>query len=238
MLTPWKKSYDQPRQHIKKQRHYFADKGLYSQSYGFSSSHVWMWELEYKESWALKIWWVRTVVLEKTLESSLDCKDIKPVNPKGKWKVKVIQSHPTLCDPIDYTVHGILQARILGWVACPFSRGSSQPRDRAQASSIAGGFFTSWHKGILEWVAYPFSSGSSRPRNWTGVSCIAGRFFASWAVEGSLKEISPKYSLEGLMLKLKLQYFGYLMRRADSLEKTLMLGKIRGRRRRGRQRMR
>ena len=158
MLTPWKKSYDQPRQHIKKQRHYFADKGLYSQSYGFSSSHVWMWELEYKESWALKNWWVRTVVLEKTLESSLDCKDIKPVNPKGKWKVKVIQSHPTLCDPIDYTVHGILQARILGWVACPFSRGSSQPRDRAQASSIAGGFFTSWHKGILEWVSYPFPS--------------------------------------------------------------------------------
>ena len=151
---------------------------------------------------------------------------------------KVTQSCPTLCDFMVHIVHGILQARILGWVACPFSRGSSQPRGRAQASSIAGGFFTSWHKGILEWVAYPFSSGSSRPRNWTGVSCIAGRFFASWAVEGSLKEISPKYSLEGLMLKLKLQYFGHLMWRTDSLEKTLMLGKIRGRRRRGRQRMR
>ena len=63
----WKKSYDQPRQHIKKQRHYFANKGLSSQSYGFSSSHVWMWELDYKESWALKNWCFWTVVLEKTL---------------------------------------------------------------------------------------------------------------------------------------------------------------------------
>ena len=79
----WKKSYDQPRQYIKKQRHYFADKGLYSQSYGFSSSHVWMWELDHKESWALKNWCLWTVVLAKTLESPLDCKEIKPVNPKG-----------------------------------------------------------------------------------------------------------------------------------------------------------
>ena len=84
MLAPWKKSYDQLRQHIKKQRHYFANKGPSSQSYGFSSSHVWMWELECKESWALKDLCFWTVVLTKTLESSLDCKEIKPVNPKGK----------------------------------------------------------------------------------------------------------------------------------------------------------
>ena len=77
-----KKSYDQPRQHIKKQRHYFAGKGLSSQSYGFSSSHVWMWELVHKESWAPKNWCFWTVVLEKTLESPLDCKEIKSVNPK------------------------------------------------------------------------------------------------------------------------------------------------------------
>ena len=83
MLAPWKKSYDQPRQHIKTQRHYFANKGLSGQSYGFSSSHVWMWELDYTESWALKNWWFWTVVLEKTLESPLDCKEIKPVHPKG-----------------------------------------------------------------------------------------------------------------------------------------------------------
>ena len=69
--------------HIKKQRHYFADKGLSSQNYGFSSSHVWMWELDYKESWAPKIWCFWTVVLEKTFESPLDCKEIQPVNPKG-----------------------------------------------------------------------------------------------------------------------------------------------------------
>ena len=85
MLTPWKKSYDQPRQHIKKQRHYFANKILSSQSYRFSSSHVWMWELDYKETWALKNWcfFSPTVVLKKTLESPLDCKEIQPVHPKG-----------------------------------------------------------------------------------------------------------------------------------------------------------
>ena len=121
MLTPWKKSYDQPRKHIKKQRHYFANKGLSSQGYGFSSSHVWMWELDYKESWTLKNWCLWTVVSEKTLESSLT-------------------------------------ARIS-------------------------------HQSIL-------------------------------------KEISPEYSLEGLMLKLKLQYFGHLMGRTDSFEKTLMLERL------------
>ena len=68
---------------MKKQRHYFADKGSYSQSYGFSSSHVWMWELDHIENWALKNWCFWTVVLEKTLESPLDCKEIQPVNPKG-----------------------------------------------------------------------------------------------------------------------------------------------------------
>ena len=121
----WKKSYDQPRQHIKKQGHYFVNKGPNSQSYGFSSSHVWMWDLDHKESWGPKNWCFWTVVLEKTLESPLDC-----------------------------------------------------------------------------------------------------------------KEISPEYSLEGLVLKLKLQYFGHPMWRADLLEKTLILGKIEGRMRRGRQRTR
>ena len=130
-LTPWKKSDDQSRQYIKKQRHYFANKGPSSHSYGFPSSHVWMWELDHKESWEAKSWCFWTVVV-KTLESPLDCKEIQPV----------------------------------------------------------------------------------------------------------LKEISPEYSLEGLMLKPKLQNFGHLMWRTDSLKKTLMLGKIEGRRRRGWQRMR
>ena len=132
MLAPWKKSYDQPRQLIKRQRHYFANKSLSSQSYGFSSSHVWMWELDYNESWVPKNWCFWTVVLEKTLENPLNCKEIKP--------------------------------------------------------SI-------------------------------------------------LKEISPEYSLGGMMLKLKLQYFGHLMWRTDLFEKTLMLDKTEGRRR-GWQRMR
>ena len=132
MLASWKKSYDQPRQHIKKQRHYFNNKGPSSQNYGFSSSHVWMWELDDKGSWVPKNWCFWTVVLEKTLESPLD----------------------------------------------------------------------------------------SRRLN-----------------QSILKEISPEYSLEGLMLKLKLQYFGHLKRRTDSLEKILMLGKIEGRRR-GRQTLR
>ena len=82
MLAPWKKSYDKPRQCIKRQRHHFADKGPNSQSYGISSSHVWMWELDHWESWALKNWCFWTVMLEKTLESPLDCKEIKPVKPK------------------------------------------------------------------------------------------------------------------------------------------------------------
>ena len=76
-------SYDQPRQHIKKQRDYSVNKDLPSQSYGFSSSHVWMWELDCEESWAPKNWCFWTVVLEKTLKSPLHCKDIKSVNPKG-----------------------------------------------------------------------------------------------------------------------------------------------------------
>ena len=79
----FKNSYDQPRQHIKKHRHYFSNKIMSSQSYVFFSSHVWMWELDYKESCMLKNWCFWTVVLEKILESSLDCKQIQPIHPKG-----------------------------------------------------------------------------------------------------------------------------------------------------------
>ena len=111
-------------------------------------------------------------------------------------KVKVAQSYPTLGDPIYYTVHGILQDRILEWVAFPFSRGYSQPRDWTQVSCIPGRFFYQLsHQGssrILDWVAYLFSSRSSWPRNQTGVSCIAGRFFTSWATrEAPSLSMSP-----------------------------------------------
>ena len=134
MLAPWKKSYYKPRQSSKKQRHYFAYNGPSSQSYGFSSSHVWMWELNYKESWVPKNW-------------------------------------------------------------C---------------------FFELWYLRRL--LRVPWTARRSN--------------------QSILKEISPEYPLEGLMLKLKLQYFGHLMWRTDWFEKTLMLGKIEGRKRSGRQRMR
>ena len=130
MLAPWKKSCDQPTQHIKKQRHYIANRGPPSQSYGFSSSRVWMWQWDHKH-----------------------------------WRSDAFE----LC----------CWRRLLG----------------------------------VPWTA--------RRSN-----------------QSILKEISPGCSLEGLMLKLKLQYFGHLMWRADSFEKTLVLGKIEGRRRRGPQRMR
>ena len=83
MLALWKKIYDKHRQHIKNQRHYFDNKGLYSRSYGFSTNDVWMWELDHKEGWAPKSWYFWTLVLEKTLERSLDLKEIKPINTKG-----------------------------------------------------------------------------------------------------------------------------------------------------------
>ena len=83
MLAPWKESYEKPRQCIKKQRHHFANKSLSSQCYGFSSCHVRMWQLGHKEGWVLKNWRFQIVVLENTLESPLDYKEIKPVNPKG-----------------------------------------------------------------------------------------------------------------------------------------------------------
>ena len=133
MLVPWKKSYDQPRQHIKKQRHYFADKGPSSPSYGFSSNHVLMWELDYKEGWM--------------------------------WRIDTFQL----------------------WC---------------------------WRRLLrVPWTA--------RRSN-----------------QSILKEISPEWSLEGLVLNLKLQYFGHLMRGTDSLEMTLIPGKIEGRSTKGWQRMR
>ena len=105
MLTPWKESYDQPRQHIQKQRHYFANKGPSSQGYGFSSGHAWMWELDYKESCVPKNWYFWTVVLEKTLESPLDCKGIQPVHlketsPEYSWRTYAEAETPILW-PLD-----------------------------------------------------------------------------------------------------------------------------------------
>ena len=88
--APWKESYDKPRQHIKKKRYHFAHKVSYSQSYGFSNSHVRNGELDHKEGWAPKNWCFQTVVLEKTLKSPSDCKEIQLVNPKGNQPLIII----------------------------------------------------------------------------------------------------------------------------------------------------
>ena len=92
-LATWEKSYDKPRQHIKKSRHHFANKGPSSQMYSFFSSHVHMWELDNREGWELKNWCFQIVVLEK-IESLLNCKEIKPINSKG--------NHP------EYSLEGLL----------------------------------------------------------------------------------------------------------------------------------
>ena len=103
MFAPWKKSYEKLRQLIKKHRHYFDDKCPYSQNYGFSSSHVWNWELDHKEGWMLKNWSFWPVMLEKTLESPLNCRKIQPVNPKGNQSWIFIRrtdaEAPTLWSP-------------------------------------------------------------------------------------------------------------------------------------------
>ena len=102
MLAPWKKIYDKPRQHTKKQRHYFANKDPSSQMYGFSSSHVWMWELGSKESWVPKNWRFWTVVLEKTLESPLNCKDfLKEISPAYSLEGLMLKAETPILWPPD-----------------------------------------------------------------------------------------------------------------------------------------
>ena len=130
---------------------------------------------------------------------------------EGTEWVKFAQLCLTLYDPMDYTVHGILQARILEWVAVPFSRGSSQPRDQTP-----GLLHCKWiiyqlnHKGssrILEWVVYPISSRSSWPRNRTGVSCIKGRFFTNWAIrEAPRREVDPIMLINSAVRWLHAEY--------------------------------
>ena len=148
--------------------------------------------------------------------------------------MKVTQLCLTLCDPMDYTVHGILQPRILEWVAFPFSRGSSQHRDQTQVSCIAGdsllaepqGKPKNTGMGSLSLLQRIFPTQES---NWGLLHCRWILYQLSYHGSPILREINPENSLERLMPKL--QYFGHLMQRANSLEKTLMLGKIEGKRR-------
>ena len=125
-------------------------------------------------------------------------------------EVKVLQSCLTLCDHMDYTVHEILQTKILEWAAFPFSRESSQLRDQTQVSRIAGKFFTSWatrEARMLEWVAYPFSRGSFWPRNWSGVFCIAGGLFTNWAIREALYYLCVLHIYSLLFIHLCNKYF-------------------------------
>ena len=147
--------------------------------------------------------------------------------------VLVSQSCLTLCDPVNCSppgssVHGILQARILEWIAIPFSRGSSWPRDQIQVSHIGGRFFTIW---VTRWMWELNHKEGWVPKNWWFWTVVLEKTLrVPWNARRSnqsiLKEINSEYSLEGLMLKLNVQYFGHLMRRANSLEKTLRLGKL------------
>ena len=125
-----------------------------------------------------------------------------------KVKVNVTQLCSTLWDPMDYTVHGIFQARILEWVAFPFSRGSSQPRDQTLVSRIADGFFYQLsHKGhprTLNQVAYPFSRGSSWPRNGTQVSSTAGGFFTNWTIREAHKSLNKSINMYLVLLPEKI----------------------------------
>ena len=133
MLPLWKKSYDQCRQFIQKQRRNFANKGPSSQSYGFSSSHAWMWELDYKESWVPNNWFFWTVVLEKTLESPLDCKKIQSVHPKGNWSWIVIgrtdaeAETPILCH-LMWKVDSLGKTLTLGGIGGRRRRGQQRMR--------------------------------------------------------------------------------------------------------------
>ena len=132
MLTPWKESYDQPRQHIKNQRHYFAIKALSSEGYGFSSSHVWIWELDFKENWALKNQCFWAVVLAMTFESPLDCKEIQPVHPR--WVLSVYWKYWCWSWKLQYSGHlmrrtdSFVKTLMLGKTEC--RRRSGQERMR------------------------------------------------------------------------------------------------------------
>ena len=173
MLASWKKS--QPRQHIEKQRHDFAYKGPSSQSYGFSSSHVWMWELDHKEGWVLN-WCFCTVALEKTVESPLDCKEIKPVNPK--WNQSWIFTGRTNAEaetPIFWPPH--VKNWLTGKDWCWEGLGTGEEGDNRGCD----GWVASWTRWTWVWV-------NSRSWWWTGRPGVL-RFVGSqrvghdWATE-------------------------------------------------------
>ena len=193
LATPWTAAYQAPPPMGFSRQEYWSGVPLPSPIFNLNTTylHKQKWKYvkvnilcrpSYKDNIHLNHYWLsfQGLLLTQTLASQKDSISLL----KGTL-VKVAQSCLTLCDPMDYTVHGILQARILERAAFPFSRGSSQPRDQTQISRIAGRFFIaepqgkSKNTGVFFYPFYPFSTGSSWPRNWTGVSCIAGGFFTT-----------------------------------------------------------
>ena len=133
MLTPWKESYDQPRSHVQKQRHYFANKGPSSQGYGFSCGHVWIWELDCEERWASKNWCFWSAVLEKTLESPLDCKEIQPVHSEGDQPWNFFGSNDTKAETpvlghLMWRVDSLEKTLVLGGIGGRRRRGRQRMR--------------------------------------------------------------------------------------------------------------
>ena len=175
MLTPWKKSYDQPRQHIKKQRHYFANKGPYSQGYGFSSGHVWMWELDCEESWALKNWCFWIVVLEKTLESPLDCREIQPAHPKGDQSWIFIETTSTEAEtPILWppNANNWLLGKTKPWCFERLKAGGEED-NRGWYSWMASPTWWTWvwaHSRSCWWTGKPRMLLSMGSKSWTWLS--------------------------------------------------------------------
>ena len=176
MLAPCKRSYDQSRQHIKKRRHYFAGKGPSSQGYGFSSSHVWMWELDYKESWAPKNWCFWTVMLEKTLESPMDCKEMEPVHPKGNQAWIVIgRSDAEAVTPV------LRPPDAKNWL---ITRPWCWERLKAGGEGDDRGW-DGWMASLTQWTWVWMSSGSSWWTGRTGMlqSMVSRRVGHDWVTE-------------------------------------------------------
>ena len=176
MLAPWKKSFDKPRQHIEKHSHYFADKGPSSQSYGFSSSHAWMWELDYKQSWAPKNWCFWTVVMEKILESLLDCKEIKSVNPKGNqsW-IFIGRTDPEAESPI------LWPPNAENWL---IGKDSDAGKDwRQDEKGMKYDEMVGWHHRLDGWVWASFRSWRRTGKSGVLQSMGSQRVRHDWAIE-------------------------------------------------------
>ena len=182
MLTPGKESYDHPRQNIKKQRHYFANKGPSSQGYGFSRGHVWMWELDYKESWVQKNWCFWTVVLEKTVESPLDCKAIQPVHPKGdgSW-VFIGRTDAEAETPI------LWPPDAKGWL---IGKDPDAGKDWGQEEKGTTGGWAGWVAPLTRWTWVWVDSGSWWWTGSPGVLWFMGsqRVGHNWATELKLRK--------------------------------------------------